>query len=100
VESEAKSVGAGDPALRGSLARQPFAHLLQRIYAGRLTGALLLTSDKVKKIIYVENGYPVAVRSNDPTECLGQILLEQRMISGETLAESLRQMKASKQAPG
>jgi curved DNA-binding protein CbpA/CheY-like chemotaxis protein len=100
VESLAKSVGAGDPALRGSLARQPFAHLLQRIYAGRLTGALLLTSDKVKKIIYVENGYPVAVRSNDPTECLGQILLEQRMISGETLAESLRQMKISKQRQG
>jgi curved DNA-binding protein CbpA/CheY-like chemotaxis protein len=100
VESVAKSVGAGDPALRGSLVRQPFAHLLQRIYAGRLTGALLLTSDKVKKIIYVENGYPVAVRSNDPTECLGQILLEQRMISGETLAESLRKMKASNKRQG
>jgi two-component system OmpR family response regulator len=100
VESAAKSMGTGDPDLRGSLARQPFAHLLQRVYAGRLTGALLLTSDKVKKIVYVENGYPVAVRSNDPTECLGQILLEQRMISAETLAESLRQMKASKKRQG
>ena len=100
VETAAKSMGTGDPDLRGSLARQPFAHLLQRIYAGRLTGALLLTSDKVKKIVYVENGYPVAVRSNDPTECLGQILLEQRMISSETLAESLRQMKASKKRQG
>jgi len=100
VESAAKSMGTGDPDLRGSLARQPFAHLLQRIYAGRLTGALLLTSAKVKKIVYVEDGYPVAVRSNDPTECLGQILLEQRMISSETLAESLRQMKASKKRQG
>jgi len=100
VEDAAKSMGAGDPTLRGSLANQPFAHLLQRIYAGRLTGALLLTSDKVKKIIYVENGYPIAVRSNDPTECLGQILLGQRMISSETLAESLRQMKASKKHQG
>ncbi len=100
VESAAKSMGTGDPDLRGSLARQPFAHLLQRVYAGRLTGALLLTSDKVKKIVYVEDGYPVAVRSNDPRECLGQILLEQRMISAETLAESLRQMKASKKRQG
>jgi curved DNA-binding protein CbpA/CheY-like chemotaxis protein len=100
VETAAKSMGTGDPDLRGSLARQPFAHLLQRIYAGRLTGALLLTSAKVKKIVYVENGYPVAVRSNDPTECLGQILLEQRMISAETLAESLRQMKVSKKRQG
>ena len=100
VETAAKSMGTGDRDLRGSLARQPFAHLLQRIYAGRLSGALLLTSAEVKKIVYVENGYPVAVRSNDPTECLGQILLEQRMISAETLAESLRQMKASKKRQG
>ena len=100
VETAARSMSAGDPDLRGSLARQPFAHLLQRIYAGRLTGALLLTSAQVKKIVYVENGYPVAVRSNDPTECLGQILLQQRMISAETLAESLRQMKASKKRQG
>jgi curved DNA-binding protein CbpA len=100
VETEAKSMATGDADLRGSLARQPFAHVLQRIYAGRLTGALLLTSDKVKKFVYVENGYPVAVRSNDPTECLGQILLQQRMISAEMLAESLRQMKTSKKHQG
>lgn len=108
VENEAKSVGSGEADLHGSLARQPFAHVLQRMYAGRLTGALLLTSDKVnermgekvKKIVYVENGYPIAVRSNDPNECLGQILLQQRMISAEMLAESLRQMKASKKRQG
>ena len=100
VETAAKSMGPGDADLRGSLARQPFAHVLQRIYAGRLTGALLLTSAKVKKIVFVENGYPVAVRSNDPTECLGQILLEQRMISSESLAESLRQMKTCKKRQG
>jgi curved DNA-binding protein CbpA/DNA-binding response OmpR family regulator len=100
VETAAKSMATGDADLHGSLARQPFAHILQRIYAGRLTGALLLTSDKVKKFVYVENGYPVAVRSNDPTECLGQILLQQRMISAETLAESLRQMKTSKKRQG
>jgi curved DNA-binding protein CbpA/DNA-binding response OmpR family regulator len=108
VEDEAKSVGTGDAELRDSLARQPFAHVLQRIYAGRLSGALVLTSDdvdtkmgeKIKKIVYVENGYPIAARSNDPSECLGQILLQQRTISAETLAESLRQMKASKKMQG
>jgi two-component system OmpR family response regulator len=108
VEHEAKSVGTGDADLHGSLARQPFAHVLQRIYAGRLSGALVLTSDKadkktgekIKKIVYVQNGYPIAARSNDPSECLGQILLQQRTISAETLAESLRQMKASKKKQG
>jgi two-component system OmpR family response regulator len=100
VETTAKELGSSGSDLRGSLARQPFAHVLQRIYTGRMTGALLLTSDKVKKIVYVENGYPVAVRSNDPAECLGQILLNQRMISSEALAESLRQMKAGKKRQG
>ena len=100
VETTAKHLGAIEPDLHGSLARQPFAHVLQRIYAGRLTGSLLLTGEAVKKVVYVENGYPIAVRSNDPDECLGQILLQQRMISAETLAESLRQMKASKKRQG
>jgi curved DNA-binding protein CbpA/DNA-binding response OmpR family regulator len=100
VESTAKQMDTIESDLRGSLDRQPFAHVLQRIYAGRLTGALLLTHENAKKVVYVENGYPVAVRSNDPTECLGQILLQQRMISADTLAESLRQMKAGKKQQG
>ncbi len=99
VETAAKQLGTGSD-LRGSLARQPFARILQRIYAGRMSGALLLTTGQTKKIIYTESGYPVAARSNVPTECLGQILLEQRMISAESLAESLRQMKTSKKRQG
>jgi curved DNA-binding protein CbpA/CheY-like chemotaxis protein len=99
VESAAKQLGTGSD-LRGSLARQPFARILQRIYVGRLSGALLLTTGQTKKIIYTEDGYPVAARSNVPTECLGQILLEQHMISAESLAESLRQMKSSKKRQG
>ena len=100
VESAAKHLGSDEGVLRGSLSHQPFAHVLQQIYAQRLTGALWLTSDKVKKVVQVENGYPISVRSNDPQECLGQALLQQRMISAETLAESLRQMKASKKRQG
>jgi two-component system OmpR family response regulator len=99
VETAAKQLGTGSD-LRGSLARQPFARVLQRIYAGRMSGALLLTTGQTKKIVYTEDGYPIAVRSNVPTECLGQILLDQHMISAETLAESLRQMKTSKKRQG
>lgn len=99
VENAAKQLGAGSD-LRGSLARQPFARILQRIYTGRLSGALLLVTGNTKKIIYTQNGYPIAARSNVPTECLGQILLEQRMISADTLAESLRQMQTSNKRQG
>jgi two-component system, OmpR family, response regulator len=99
VEHTAKHLDTSSD-LRGSLARHPFARVLQRIYAARMSGALLLSNGDTKKIVYTEGGYPVAVRSNVPTECLGQILLEQHMISAETLAESLRQMKVSKKRQG
>jgi DNA-binding response OmpR family regulator/curved DNA-binding protein CbpA len=100
VESTAKHMVPSHADLRGSLARQPFAHVLQRIYASRLSGALLLTNQAIKKIVYVESGYPIAVRSNVSTECLGQILLQQRMISADSLAESLHRMKLSKRRQG
>ena len=99
VESAARHLGSVAD-LRGSLAREPFARVLQRIYTGRLSGAILLVTGNTKKIIYAQNGYPVAVRSNMPTECLGQILLEQHMISAEALAESLRQMQVSQKRQG
>jgi DNA-binding response OmpR family regulator len=86
--------------LRGALAFQPFARILQRIYNERLTGALLLVNDTIKKIVYFVEGYPVSVRSNLLGECLGQILLAQKMISRHTLAESLRRMKAERKHQG
>jgi len=86
--------------LRGSLAFQPFARILQRIYAERLSGALLLINEGVKKIVYFVEGYPVSVRSNLLSECLGQILVAQSMISRHTLTESLRRMKAERKHQG
>jgi CheY-like chemotaxis protein/DnaJ-domain-containing protein 1 len=100
VEATARELSDIDPDLRGSLAYQPFARILQRIYADRLTGALLLLREAVKKIVYFADGYPVSVRSNLLNECLGQILLGQKMISRQTLDESLARMKADKKHQG
>jgi curved DNA-binding protein CbpA/CheY-like chemotaxis protein len=100
VETTARHFAAGEPELRGSLARQPFARVLQRVYAARMSGALLLARNKVKKIVNFDKGYPVSVRSNMLSECLGQILLEQRLISAETLAGSLREMKETRKHQG
>jgi DNA-binding response OmpR family regulator/curved DNA-binding protein CbpA len=100
VETTAKHFAEGESDLRGSLARQPFARVLQRIYSARMSGALLLARGDTKKIVNFEEGYPVSVRSNMLSECLGQILLEQRLISAETLAESLRRMKETHQHQG
>jgi len=100
VEITAKHFAEGEPELHGSLARQPFARVLQRVYSARMSGALLLARGDTKKIVTFDEGYPVAIRSNMLSECLGQILLEQRLISAETLEESLRRMKEKHQHQG
>jgi CheY-like chemotaxis protein len=99
VEAAAREM-ASVAELRGSLTFQPFARILQRIYSERLTGALLLVHEAIKKIVYFMDGYPVAVRSNLLGECLGQILLSQRMINRQVLLESLRRMKVERKHQG
>jgi curved DNA-binding protein CbpA/CheY-like chemotaxis protein len=100
VETTAKHFAEGEPELHGSLGRQPFARVLQRVYSGRMSGSLLLARGDTKKIVNFDEGYPVSIRSNMLSECLGQILLEQRLISAETLEESLRRMKEAHQHQG
>jgi len=102
VERSAKSLVA-DPAqaaFSGTLKRTPLARLLQRIYAQRATGSLLLLRDAVKKIVMFVEGYPVSVRSNVLGECLGQILLEKRLITSDALAESVQRMQKEKRQQG
>lgn len=101
VEQAARELMDGeDPDLRGSLRDEPFARVLQRIYAQRRSGALLLQREGAKKIVYFQDGYPVSIRSNLLGECLGQILLSHKMISRETLEQSLRRMKAENRQQG
>ena len=102
VERSARSLVA-DPAqaaFSGTLKRTPLARLLQRIYAQRATGSLLLLHDTAKKIVLFADGYPVSVRSNVLGECLGQILLEKRLISGDALAVSVQRMQTEKRQQG
>ncbi|MES1206416.1 MAG: DUF4388 domain-containing protein [Pseudomonadota bacterium] len=100
VERTAKTLVNADADFRGTLKRTPFARLLQRLFAGRKTGSLLLMKEGTKKIVSFVAGYPVSVRSNVLGECLGQILLQQRLISNEALQDSLRRMKAEKRHQG
>jgi curved DNA-binding protein CbpA len=70
------------------------------MYSGRMSGALLLARGTTKKIVNFDEGYPVSIRSNMLSECLGQILLEQRLISEKTLEDSLRRMKETHKHQG
>jgi DNA-binding response OmpR family regulator len=100
VEAEARELAGKATELRGSLAREPFARLIQRIYTEQRTGALLLSRGETKKIVYFSGGYPVSTRSNVLGECLGQILVARRMINQGVLEESLRRMREQKRHQG
>ena len=102
VERSAKSLAADadDAELQGTLKRTPFARLLQRLYAKRATGSLLLLRDTTKKIVIFVEGYPVSVRSNVLGETLGRSLLEKRLITSEILAESVGRMQKEKRHQG
>ena len=87
-------------AFAGTLKRTPLARVLQRLYATRASGSLLLLRDNTKKIVLFSDGYPFSVRSNLLGECLGQILLEKKLITGETLAASVARMQKEKRQQG
>jgi DNA-binding response OmpR family regulator/tetratricopeptide (TPR) repeat protein len=106
VERSAKHLvaDADQAALSGTLKRTPFPRLLQRLYADRASGSLLLlkdaSKDATKKIVAFLGGYPIAVRSNVASETLGRILLEKRLITAATLDESVRRMEKEKRQQG
>ncbi len=104
VEQQAKKVQAhapsAGPSIRGDFSQRPFAEVLAELYRWRATGALLLRRAKVKKIVYFRNGTPELVKSNLLVECLGQVLVREKMISEAECEESLTRMKDSGRMQG
>jgi hypothetical protein len=88
------------PVSRGDLSKRPFAELLAEIYRWRADGALVVTQAQAKKVVYFRKGRPVFVKSNAPSECLGRILIGERLITEADCEESLSLMKASGRLQG
>jgi DNA-binding response OmpR family regulator len=86
--------------LQGSIRRNPVPAVLGKLWRGKRSGALLLRSGKVKKIIYVKKGGAYAVKSNLVSECLGRLLVAERLISEEECARSIELMKETKRRQG
>ncbi len=100
VESESQVRFRGAALVRGDLRETPFASVLSQLHRWRASGALLLRSGAMKKIVYVKEGAPLFVRSNILGECLGQVLVRERMITLEECTESLRVMQSEKRQQG
>ena len=81
--------------LQGSLNTNALAEVFGKLYSEKATGGLLLRSGKIKKIVQFQDGNPVSVKSNLVSECLGQLLVRERIISQRELEASIRDMKSS-----
>ncbi len=99
VEAASRTVSSFQ-VLKGDFAQKPFPEVLAEIYRWKGTGALLLRRDKVKKIVYFRDGFPQSIKSNLLSECLGRIMVQERMISEPECEESLKRMKASGRQQG
>jgi DNA-binding response OmpR family regulator/curved DNA-binding protein CbpA len=99
VETSSKSLSSFQ-SIRGSFDKKPFPEVLAEIYRWRATGALLLRRATVKKIVFFRDGMPLHIKSNLLSECLGRVMVRERMISEVECEESIKRMKASKRQQG
>jgi hypothetical protein len=86
--------------LQGRLDVTPLPSILARLARARASGSLLLRRDPVKKIVYLDQGVPVSVKSNLLTECLGQLLARDGLIEPEACERSVEQAKAEGRLQG
>jgi hypothetical protein len=80
----------GPAIAEGDLGRTPFAHLLVVAADSHLSGAVFLTEPSgVEHVIRFARGVPVKVRAGDRYAMFGEILIEDGLLSQETLEEAL-----------
>jgi CheY-like chemotaxis protein len=92
-DAAARTSMADEGPLQGSFADTPFPEVLAALHRRRADGALYVRREKTKKIVYVRAGTPFAVKSNVLGECLGQVLVRERMIRAEECARSVLRLK-------
>ena len=100
VEAVSGVFAASQSELRGNLVEHALPQLLHRLYRERATGALFLLRDKIKKLVFFREGQPYCVKSNLLSECLGNLLVRQKLISAAQCAASLELMRDSGRQQG
>ncbi len=89
------------PLLReGQLRDVPFPELLHHVHRSRLDGVLLLEHGSKKKAIEIREGWPVSIKSNLVSECLGSYLVGIGRCTKEQIEQSTRRMKAGEGLQG
>jgi len=81
--------------VRGNLKHKRFPEVLAQLYRWKASGALLMRRGRIKKIVYLKDGYPTFVKSNLLSECLGRILVREKMITEPECERSLELLPKS-----
>jgi CheY-like chemotaxis protein len=87
-------------AASGKLDETPFPEVLGPLCLARATGALELRRDRIRKVVYLRDGFPVDVQSNRVEECLGRLLLREGVIREDDLDRSFDLMKETGRRQG
>lgn len=85
---------------KGSLRRVPFPRLIREVARHKVDGSLYLLSGQTKKVVFFEGGQPVFVRSNVLSECLGQILAQEGLITQEQCEQTLEAIRRTGKKQG
>lgn len=86
--------------IQGELTETHLPQLLHNLYTLKTTGLLQLTRSTMKKVIYIRDGYPIFARSNVVKECLGQMMVDDGLITAEQCSDSLKQVKETGRLQG
>jgi CheY-like chemotaxis protein len=84
----------------GALREIPLPELLHRLRRDRHSGVLLLDHGKKKKAVEFKDGWPISVKSNLISECLGQYLVDHELCTRAELEESIKRMRAGEGLQG
>lgn len=82
------------------LVHEPAIEVLWSAMRTKATGAVHFESGKRKKVVVLDNGQPLAVRSNLAREALGRRLLDAGRITEATYGESVRRAKTTGKRQG
>lgn len=94
-----QTIDPGFP-VKGSLSKTPFPTIVRKLAEGKSSGSLYLLNGKTKKVVFFEDGTPVFVRSNVLTECLGQRLAAEGLISQEQCDQTLEAIRRTGKKQG
>lgn len=100
VDFVPRSLDLDSVALSGLLADNDIVSILSRIGRDQRDGALMLQDGQVKKLVFFEQGVPVGIKSNLVDEFLGQMLVNEGVITQEICQASLEEISKTRRHQG